>query len=89
MLSIPDYSVTPFVHGRDTKKIALEIDAFNAINRQLAEEYHADYLEVTAASRQAAIDPDLIAADHLHFSGKAYAQWSALLSPRIITALQH
>lgn len=88
VLSIPDYSVTPFVRDRDTKKIASEIDAFNAANKLLAEEYHAVYLDVTAASRQANADPALIAADQLHFSGKAYAQWSALLAPRIIAALQ-
>jgi lysophospholipase L1-like esterase len=88
VLSIPDYSVTPFVRDRDTKKIASEIDAFNATNKLLAEEYHAGYLDVTTSSRQAATDPNLIASDQLHFSGKAYAQWSAMLAPRILAALQ-
>lgn len=88
VLSIPDYSVTPFARDRDTKKIASEIDAFNAINKSLVDEYHAGYLDVTIASRQAAADPALVASDHLHFSGKAYAQWSSMLAPRIIAALQ-
>jgi lysophospholipase L1-like esterase len=34
VLSIPDWSVTPFAEGRDRAQIAAEIDAFNAVNRE-------------------------------------------------------
>jgi hypothetical protein len=33
VLSIPDWSVTPFADGKDTATIAGEIDIFNLINR--------------------------------------------------------
>src|SRR5262249_5563303 len=34
VLSIPDWSVTPFAASRDRSRIAEEINAFNAINRE-------------------------------------------------------
>ena len=33
VLSIPDYSVTPFAHNSNTDRISKEIDDFNAINK--------------------------------------------------------
>jgi lysophospholipase L1-like esterase len=83
VLSIPDYSVTPFARtqGRDTTWIAAQIDSFNRINYELAREYQVGYLDVTAESRKAAADPSLIAADGLHFSGKEYGAWARLMEP--------
>lgn len=89
VLSVPDYSVTPFARDRDTKKIAAEIDSFNRLNRTLSEKAQVHYLDVTPASRNAAADISLVASDQLHFSGKAYAQWSILLAPLIESALRH
>jgi len=80
VLSIPDYSVTPFAAASDRKKIAKEIDAFNAVNKQVASFYKVHYLYVTGESRKAAADPGLIANDGLHFSGKAYRVWAKLLA---------
>ena len=98
VLSIPDYSVTPFARGRDTapaglgpartnRFIAAQIDSFNAINRRIAAVYKVNYLDVTAESRKAATDAELIAADGLHFSGKEYAIWAELMEPWLLTAL--
>ena len=84
VLSIPDYSVTPFGRSaQDPALIAAQIDSFNNINRQLAEDYSVNWLDVTTASRQAATDPTLIAADGLHFSGKEYEIWARLMEPVI------
>ncbi len=81
ILSIPDYSVTPFAKGRDTSFIAAQIDSFNIINREVAAAYHVHYIDVTGESRRAAADPSLIAPDNLHFSGKEYAIWAAMMEP--------
>lgn len=81
VLSIPDWGVTPFAHGRDRAQIAAEIDAFNAINREAAETAGARYIDVTPISRQVATDPALIAADGLHPSGAMYAEWARLALP--------
>jgi lysophospholipase L1-like esterase len=76
VLSIPDYSVTPFARGSDRAYIASQIDSFNAINKEIAISYHTIWLDVTWESRKAANDPSLIAGDSLHFSGKEYAIWA-------------
>jgi lysophospholipase L1-like esterase len=81
VLSIPDYSVTPFARNSDTARIAEEIDAFNAINYRVSVAYGVHWLDVTAESRKAAGDPSLVAADGLHFSGKEYAIWASLMAP--------
>jgi lysophospholipase L1-like esterase len=87
VLSIPDYSVTPFARNRDVAHIAMQIDSFNAINSQLAVDYKVNYLDVTAESRKAADDPSLVATDGLHFSGKEYAIWAKMMEPWLTTAL--
>jgi len=87
VLSIPDYSVTPFAKGRDRALIAAQIDSFNAINKEVAMNYHTAWLEVTGESRKAADDPSLIAGDRLHFSGKEYAIWAEMMTP-VIKAMQ-
>lgn len=83
VLSIPDYSVTPFARGSNTALIAAQIDSFNAINLQVSMEYKINYLDVTGESRKAATDPSLIASDGLHFSGKEYGIWASLMEPVI------
>ncbi len=83
VLSIPDYSVTPFAQNSDTAKIAREIDEFNAINRQITTTVAVSYLDITSISREARMDPSLLAGDGLHPSGKQYARWVALLAPLI------
>lgn len=81
VFSIPDYSVTPFAIGPiDREKIAREINSFNRMNRQLAETFHVQYLNVTHESRRAADYPFLIASDGLHFSGLEYKIWAEMLA---------
>ena len=80
VVSIPDYSVTPFAIGPINRgKIAREIDSFNKVNRQLAESFHVQYLNVTHESRRAASFPFLVASDGLHFSGLEYKIWAEML----------
>ena len=88
VLSIPDYSVTPFASGSNKQQIAREIDAFNEVNKMIAADYKVHYLYITTESRKSAADPSLVAADGLHFSGKEYAAWSQLLAPLIKPLLQ-
>jgi len=77
VLSIPDYSVTPF--GGGSVKIKNEIDAFNNINKQISLAYHVSYSDITPTSRDAATDQSLTANDGLHPSGKQYRQWALQL----------
>lgn len=73
-LSIPDYSVTPFV-TENQEEIRTEIDEFNDIFRRVAAEHEVDFYNITPISREAARDPDLIAKDGLHPSGTMYRFW--------------
>jgi lysophospholipase L1-like esterase len=87
VLSIPDWGVTPFAAGRDPAEIASQIDRFNAVSLEQAVRARARYLDVTPASRRAAIDPALLAADGLHPSAAMYAEWVDLALGPAIEAL--
>jgi lysophospholipase L1-like esterase len=81
VISIPDYSVTPFASGRNDRDIiAAQIDSFNVINKQVSQTYGTKYLYITDETRKAATDPTLITSDGLHYSGKEYAIWAGKLS---------
>ena len=80
MLSIPDYSVTPFAAGSDTAEIAKEIDEFNAANKTISLSAGVHYLDITSISREAKHNSLLIASDSLHPSAYQYEQWSLLLA---------
>ena len=81
VISIPDWGVTPFglSSGKNTKAIADEIDAFNAINKEETLAMEISYIDITPDSRKAATDISLITKDGLHPSGKMYLQWALSL----------
>jgi lysophospholipase L1-like esterase len=81
VISIPDWSVTPFADGRDRNQISAEIDAFNDINRQESKRLGVQYVDVTPLSRQAEADRSLVATDGLHPSGEMYTRWAELILP--------
>jgi len=87
VLSIPDWGATPFAAGQDSQRIGAEIDQFNAVNRDETERAQARYVDVTAVSRQAAQDRQLIARDGLHPSAKMYLAWANLALPEVQAAL--
>ena len=89
VVSIPDWSVTPFAGSdpRGQPAIAAELDAFNAIVRQLATTSGAAFVDVTADSRRAAHDRELLAADSLHPSAAMYKSWVSLILPAARHAL--
>ena len=87
VLSIPDWSVTPFAKDRDPIFISGEIDRFNEVNRQLSHQYNVGYINITEETRKAAEDETLLAGDKLHPSGKAYAVWAKELAKKIETAI--
>lgn len=79
-ISIPDWGVSPAGAGRRVQ-IGAEIDAFNAINRRIADSLGVAYADITPLSRTAQGQAALIAADSLHFSAQMHKQWAALLFP--------
>jgi lysophospholipase L1-like esterase len=101
VLSIPDWSVTPFAGARDRSAIAATIRAFNDASRDEADrggalEYSSappqkrssvHWLNITDGSRRAALDPTLLAADGLHPSAAMYLEWARLVLPEALAIL--
>ena len=88
VLSIPDYSVTPYARNMDTTRIRKEIDQFNQINRDETQLLGAVYVEITALTREGRMFPALIAGDGLHPSGMDYRRWADKLLPFLEGAFQ-
>jgi len=89
VLSIPDWGVTPFARaaGASSALISTQIDEFNGVNKELANEKGASYVDVTGISRQAAGDSSLLAGDGLHPSAIMYAKWIERILPVAISRL--
>ncbi len=83
VVSIPDWSATPFAGGdpRGRERIAIELASYNDLVRGLSLAAGAVYADITPATRAMADDPALVAADGLHPSAPMYARWVAQLEP--------
>lgn len=88
VLSIPDYSVTPFGSSFQPQQTAKEIEWFNAINKAVTAAYNCYYLNITPSTREAATNSDLLANDGLHPSGQEYRKWAESLAPAVRIILQ-
>jgi len=75
VISIPDWSVTPFAAGMNRAKIKADVATFNSINEAESKKLRASYLDISAISELAANDATLTAGDGLHPSAKMYALW--------------
>ena len=84
VLSVPDWSATPFAEGKDRSRIAEQIDRFNQVNREITGRYGISYLSITAGTREAGVNSKLLASDGLHYSKREYANWAALLAESMI-----
>lgn len=89
VLSIPDWSVTPFAagSGRELPEIARQIHQFNEVNRAETARAGARYVDITPVSTTALGHPALLAADGLHPSAAMYTEWTRLALPAALAAL--
>jgi lysophospholipase L1-like esterase len=88
VLSIPDYSVTPFGRNFDVDRVSKEIDEFNAINKEISISFNVQYLDITPLTREMKNDPGLVSFDGLHPSGLEYEKWAEKLAPLIKAVLE-
>lgn len=79
VVSIPDYGYTPFGKPKQ-EKISKELDQYNKISREIVEKYNIRYFYITDISRKGFEDPELVASDGLHPSGKQYGLWVELIA---------
>lgn len=88
VVSIPDYGATPFGKQRNPQKIGNELDAYNAINKEITLANGANYVYITDLSRLADGDDTLLVSDKLHPSGKMYALWVDRIFPVALRVLK-
>ena len=89
VLSIPDWGVTPFADGKDRHKIAVEIDAYNAVCKEIALAHKCHFIEITESTRKNGQDKDYLAGDGLHPSGKEYGVWAEKLADDVVKTLKN
>jgi lysophospholipase L1-like esterase len=82
VINIPDFSVTPkggdYSRGRD---ISSGLSRFNKIIAEEAMRRGLTMVDVFSESQKMRARPDLVAADGLHPSAKAHAEWEGLIFP--------
>jgi lysophospholipase L1-like esterase len=74
VVSIPDYGFTPFGKPKQTI-ITDELNKFNEVNKRISQSEGVAWYHITDISREGLKDPELVASDGLHPSGKMYGLW--------------
>jgi lysophospholipase L1-like esterase len=88
VISIPDYSVTPFAQRFEPLAIRAALVRYNETNRAVAAELGVAHVDITPISRGAEQDRSLLAPDQLHPSGKMYREWVNRVLPLAEAALK-
>ncbi len=91
VLSIPDWSATPYAKSHKSDALDAIAENINKFNNILKKETIANgchYVDITDLSKKAASDPTLTSADGLHPSGAMYKLWVQKMYPTVIQALQ-
>ena len=83
VISIPDWTVTPFGKLKDTKAESASVDVYNNVNREESNNASVNYIDITAASRKADTDESYTSIDELHPSQKMYREWVEKLYPLV------
>jgi len=76
VLSIPDYSVTPFAKRFNPALISRQLDDFNLRNKTISKQHRVQYVDITDISRNANTRSELLAFDGLHPSATMYQAWA-------------
>ncbi|MEL6305968.1 MAG: GDSL-type esterase/lipase family protein, partial [Bacteroidota bacterium] len=84
VLSIPDWSVTPFAKYKAKEKIVEELDAYNAFIEAEAKKQNVTFIDITKISRNAEVNSALIASDSLHPSKRMYKLWVKKIQKKVL-----
>lgn len=87
VLSIPDYSVTPFGQSGNPEEISAELKEFNQRKKEIVQEYGVNYFNITDISQRASSDLTLLADDQLHPSAIMYEMWVGRIKSNIVSIL--
>lgn len=82
VISIPDYSFTPYGSNfASTKNVSAQIDNYNAFIQSYCDSNNLDFVNITDLSRTGLTNTSIVAADGLHLSALAYNRVANLLLP--------
>jgi lysophospholipase L1-like esterase len=89
VLSIPDWGVSPFAaeNGHDSRRIALEIDNFNATAREITVRRRLPFIDITDHGRTMGAATAGFTPDGLHPAAATYRHWAQLLARTIAPTL--
>lgn len=81
VISIPDWSITPFAESFNRGDVSTQIEQFNTIIHREAQSTGCRYVDISPVYLRTTNDPTLLGPDKLHPSGKMYASWAQFLLP--------
>lgn len=81
VLSIPDYSVTPYTKEKnlDAQKIIEELTTFNKAKNSISIQNNVNYIDITFSTQFHGTSPEYLVEDGLHYSAKEYSIWAERL----------
>lgn len=91
VLSIPDYSVTPYAemfNSQERKLTAKKLKEFNNEQEKITRAEGVKFINITGISKKGKRLRELQAADGLHPSGLQYREWVKLFSPAAANILR-
>lgn len=88
VLSIPDYSITPFAKEKDVEKISKEIEEYNKLTMAICIQYKIAYLDLSETLQDTGTDSSLLAEDGLHPSANVYNAWAKKLAAGMMKVLK-
>ena len=83
LMSIPDWTITPFGFSNKKNSPTETIASFNEICKQLSAVNGCHFIDLTKHTNLAKTDSSLLASDGLHYSEKSYAYWAKELATKI------
>lgn len=88
VLSIPDWSVTPFAADEDRQRVSSEIDLYNFICQAEAGHFQTNFIDITTSQRADGNASEFLALDRLHPSAKEYSKWAEKLCAEMETVFE-
>ncbi len=84
VLSIPDWTVTPFARAETSATIRPPIDAYNTVLWRTAVAFRLPYLDITPSSRLMSEQNAFVTEDGLHPAPPMYRLWAKEAAKRLL-----
>ncbi|WP_034256773.1 SGNH/GDSL hydrolase family protein [Adhaeribacter aquaticus] len=88
VLSIPNWSLTPFGSGSNKELMTKQIAAYNAIIQEECKKANVSFIDITPLTEKAKDDLTYVANDGLHYSGRMHMEWANAALPEALKILK-